>query len=266
VELEQNRKTGGGRERNDRVVAVPAKAPRLDVDDVARLPDRVRAELERFFLEVTFFEEKDAVILGWKGPEAAWQAVRASLRTLAELTMAYRIKDGEAVSHAVARMARAELTGAAESISSGRTATDRVHDMRTSLKKTRALLRLVKPSVGRPARRENRRLRDVARAVAGFRDADVVLDTFDRLAAAVPASKRPRLARPRQRLAAQLRAQKQQLFADGKDDALRAPPAAAGQARRALGAALGELAGDRSGPRRRVPPVRARRWRSLRVG
>jgi inorganic pyrophosphatase len=81
VELEQNRKTGGGRERNDRVVAVPAKAPRLDVDDVARLPDRVRAELERFFLEVTFFEEKDAVILGWKGPEAAWQAVRASLRT-----------------------------------------------------------------------------------------------------------------------------------------------------------------------------------------
>jgi inorganic pyrophosphatase len=79
VELEQNRKSGGGRERNDRIIAVPAQAPRLEVADVARLPDRVRAELERFFLDVTFFEEKDAVILDWKGPEAAWKAVRASL-------------------------------------------------------------------------------------------------------------------------------------------------------------------------------------------
>jgi CHAD domain-containing protein len=135
--------------------------------------------------------------------------------------VAYRIKNGEAVPHAVARMARAELTDAAESISGRATATDRVHDMRTSLKKTRALLRLVKPSVGKPARRENRRLRDVARAVAGFRDADVVLDTFDALAKDVPPSRRRHLERPRRRLAAQLRAQRQQLFGDGKDDELR---------------------------------------------
>jgi inorganic pyrophosphatase len=80
VELEQNRKKGGGRERNDRVVAVPANAPRLDVHDVARLPERVRVELEQFFRVVTVLEGKDAVILGWKGPEVAWRAIEASLR------------------------------------------------------------------------------------------------------------------------------------------------------------------------------------------
>jgi inorganic pyrophosphatase len=80
VELEQNRKGGGGRERNDRIVAVPANAPRLDLEDFTGLPERVRDEIDQFFLAVTFFEDKQAVILGWKGPEAAWRAVQASVR------------------------------------------------------------------------------------------------------------------------------------------------------------------------------------------
>src|SRR3954447_20000951 len=49
-------KSGKRRERNDRVVAVPPTAPRADAEGPEDLPARVRAELERFFLDVTFFE------------------------------------------------------------------------------------------------------------------------------------------------------------------------------------------------------------------
>lgn len=65
VELEQDGKQGKRRERNDRVVAVPVDAPRADAEGPEDLPARVRAELERFFVDVTFFEDKHATILGW---------------------------------------------------------------------------------------------------------------------------------------------------------------------------------------------------------
>jgi CHAD domain-containing protein len=136
--------------------------------------------------------------------------------------VAYRLKQGEGVAHAVRRMARAELRDAARSITKASSSpTDRVHDLRTSLKKTRALLRLVRPTAGRPARRENRRLREVAAAAAAFRDADVVLTTFDALVATLPAATRRRFARVRLQLDAGLDAEKQRLFGDGKDKDLR---------------------------------------------
>jgi CHAD domain-containing protein len=136
--------------------------------------------------------------------------------------VAYRLKHGEAVAQAVRRIARAELIKAAESITKvSSSPTDRVHDLRTSLKKTRALLRLVRPTAGRPARRENRRLRDVAAAAGAFRDADVVLTTFDALVERLPGVRLGRFTRVRERLDAGLQAEKQRLFEDGKDKALR---------------------------------------------
>jgi inorganic pyrophosphatase len=90
VELEQDAKPGNPgkttrknrnrRERNDRVVAVPANAPRADAEGPEDLPARVRAELERFFVDVTFFEDKNATILGWGGPEQAMALVTRSRR------------------------------------------------------------------------------------------------------------------------------------------------------------------------------------------
>ncbi len=66
VRLMQNRKTGTGRERNDRLIAVPIKMPRLaGFHKPGDLPLRWRQELEEFFLGVTRFEGKDAKILGW---------------------------------------------------------------------------------------------------------------------------------------------------------------------------------------------------------
>jgi inorganic pyrophosphatase len=79
LRLEQNRKSGGGRERNDRLVAVAASARRREVEAVSELPPRVREELERFFVDAVFFEGKDPKLLGWGGPDEAWRLVKASL-------------------------------------------------------------------------------------------------------------------------------------------------------------------------------------------
>lgn len=78
VRLEQNRKRGGGRERNDRIVAVAASAQRHPLRTAAELAPRVREELERFFLNVVFFEDKAPSLLGWGDAGEAWQLVRAS--------------------------------------------------------------------------------------------------------------------------------------------------------------------------------------------
>jgi inorganic pyrophosphatase len=78
VALEQDAASGKRRERNDRVVAVPERAPRLEYRSAGDLPARVRAEIERFFLDVTFFEKKNARILGWEGPEQALALVERS--------------------------------------------------------------------------------------------------------------------------------------------------------------------------------------------
>jgi len=67
LEVEQNARKGGGRERNDRIVAAPVSAPRAP----DALSARVREELAAFFVSVTLFEGKDVRILGWDDAAAA---------------------------------------------------------------------------------------------------------------------------------------------------------------------------------------------------
>lgn len=58
-----------------------------------------------------------------------------------------------------------------------------VHEARKSLKKTRSALRVVRPGLPkRVYRLENRTLRDAARLVSGARDADVMVETVEKLA------------------------------------------------------------------------------------
>ena len=72
LEVDQKRKTGDGRERNDRIIAVPLSARRLDaLQDVFALSERVRDEIAAFFIQATAFEGKDIKVLGWKGPSQA---------------------------------------------------------------------------------------------------------------------------------------------------------------------------------------------------
>jgi hypothetical protein len=59
-----------------------------------------------------------------------------------------------------------------------------VHEIRRELRRARAGLRLVRDAVGRRAYAgENRRLRDAARPLSAARDADVMLESIDRLLA-----------------------------------------------------------------------------------
>jgi inorganic pyrophosphatase len=83
LKVEQDSKDRPGhRERNDRVIGVPASAPRQgELNAIEDLPGRVRAELEKFFLDATAFERKNAVILGWEGAQSAEALIRSSVRT-----------------------------------------------------------------------------------------------------------------------------------------------------------------------------------------
>lgn len=80
LRVEQKSQATGGRERNDRVFALPIKAPRSEmVRSIFDLPERVRLELEQFFQTVVAFEEKEIALLGFAGPEEAERVVRASV-------------------------------------------------------------------------------------------------------------------------------------------------------------------------------------------
>lgn len=82
LQVEQKSLETGARERNDRVVAVPMKAPDLeDLRTIFDVTDRRRAELERFFVNVVAFEGKDLKILGWSGPDEAEALLDEALST-----------------------------------------------------------------------------------------------------------------------------------------------------------------------------------------
>ncbi len=81
VKVSQRKRSGRGRERNDRVLAVPLDAPRFDdLRDARQLPARTRAEIERFFLTAVYFAKKEAQILGWTGPREAERAIAKAIR------------------------------------------------------------------------------------------------------------------------------------------------------------------------------------------
>jgi inorganic pyrophosphatase len=81
LKVEQASARPGGRERNDRLAVLPLKAERLEhVRSVFDLADRVRAEMEQFFLHAVAFEDKELRLLGWEGPAEAEALVRDAAR------------------------------------------------------------------------------------------------------------------------------------------------------------------------------------------
>jgi CHAD domain-containing protein len=94
---------------------------------------------------------------------------------------AFKLKQGEAVPEGVRRIARGRIDHAIEALADPGEET--VHEARKDMKKLRALLRLVRGEIGAKVyRRENAFFRDVARELAGVRDADVMLATLADLA------------------------------------------------------------------------------------
>jgi inorganic pyrophosphatase len=79
LQIEQTNLKSHERERNDRLAALPVKAPRWDpVRSVFDIAERTRLELQQFFLAAVAFEGKDVKMLGWVGPGDAMALVRAS--------------------------------------------------------------------------------------------------------------------------------------------------------------------------------------------
>jgi CHAD domain-containing protein len=97
--------------------------------------------------------------------------------------MAYRLSIADDVPRGVQLCAREQLAGAIEQLQGvERDPVTAVHEARKHLKKTRALLRLVRPALGKRAyRAENGALRDTALLLSGTRDADVLAETVDKL-------------------------------------------------------------------------------------
>lgn len=89
--------------------------------------------------------------------------------------MSYRLKFREPLSKAVRRIVREQLSAAAHLIDSGEEPVRAVHEARKGLKRTRALLRLVREGL-EPAefKLANQRMRDIARRVSATRDRDVL--------------------------------------------------------------------------------------------
>lgn len=82
VDVEQN---GDDKKRvsNPRLILLPTWHGRLgELEKAKQLPERLRQEIEQFFLSVTFFTQKAARIKGWRGPHAALKVLEHA-RTVA---------------------------------------------------------------------------------------------------------------------------------------------------------------------------------------
>ena len=96
--------------------------------------------------------------------------------------MAYRIDLSADVPGAVRAVAAEQLEDAIRQLTEEADAVRATHETRKDLKKVRSLLRLAGPGMpSKPRRAINARLRDVAAQMAGARDADVMVETVDRL-------------------------------------------------------------------------------------
>jgi CHAD domain-containing protein len=104
--------------------------------------------------------------------------------TVMNRRMAFRLDASQPVPVAVREVADQQLRKAIAGLSgeAGLGVDEAAHDTRKRCKKLRALLRLVRPDLGRSAyRKENATLRDAARRLSGVRDAAVLMGTLDRI-------------------------------------------------------------------------------------
>ena len=98
-----------------------------------------------------------------------------------------RLHWSESGAEGARRIARAQIARAWRALARRPLSDDAVHSARKSLKKARAMFRLLRPSIGSSAyHRENAALRDAARALSGIRDARVLLETLEGLPRRMP--------------------------------------------------------------------------------
>lgn len=85
--------------------------------------------------------------------------------------MSYKLKPGKTVQRSIRRIGREQIDKAINEIDDPQLShPETIHQVRKRCKKLRALVRLVRPALGKDYRRENVRFRDIARNLAGLRD------------------------------------------------------------------------------------------------
>jgi len=99
--------------------------------------------------------------------------------------MSYMLLAGESTAAGIKRVIREELESAAAQLGQEdvENRDEAIHEARKSIKKSRAALRLVEEELGETFDHENRRLRDVGRKLASFRDAAAAIEIFDSVVA-----------------------------------------------------------------------------------
>ena len=100
--------------------------------------------------------------------------------------MSFSINPNEPVVQALKRVVREEARHAITHLNSSEDRHEAIHEARKSVKKLRALLRLLEPQLGNVSRNANRRLRDLGRTLSVLRDTAAMVETFDQLAAEYP--------------------------------------------------------------------------------
>ena len=96
--------------------------------------------------------------------------------------MAFRFKLGEPFDEGCRRIAVDQIERAQSQLHDKGDQAIAVHETRKSLKRLRALLRLVRPAMGEAAfKRENAQLRDIGLSLSGERDRHVLLETVNKL-------------------------------------------------------------------------------------
>jgi CHAD domain-containing protein len=92
--------------------------------------------------------------------------------------MAYRLRHDESVPHGLRRVARRELKRALEQLQADPPSDAAIHEARKSVKKARAVLRLIEADRGEGLGGSRKRLRSVNRALSRLRDADVMKEAL----------------------------------------------------------------------------------------
>ncbi|GGY66868.1 CHAD domain-containing protein [Marinobacter zhanjiangensis] len=98
--------------------------------------------------------------------------------------MSYKLKRSKTIQQNIRRIGRDQIDKAIADIDDA--SLDRheaIHQVRKRCKKLRALVRLVRPALGKTYQRENARFRDIARSLSGIRDEQSMVEALKRLQA-----------------------------------------------------------------------------------
>ena len=101
--------------------------------------------------------------------------------------MAFELRPGKSTGKDLRRLARKELGRAGDELGvAGTPGAEAIHGARKSVKKVRAILELIETDKGDGLAGSAKRLRAVNRTLSGFRDAEAMIETLDKLHLAHP--------------------------------------------------------------------------------